>query len=101
MEHRTMKTRLLAAITCHALVASCKKGDDNAAPSGGGGADTTGNNGSGLVTGWSPVKPYPMDAITLTGGPFNTGIAQNSAFVPGDAFDVRSPWAERNIRARI
>jgi hypothetical protein len=75
------------------LIVSCKKDDDNG-PSGnggggGGGTDTTGTNGNGLVTSWSPMKPYPDDVITLIGGPFNTNVAQNSV-VSGDDFDIIS-----------
>jgi hypothetical protein len=87
-----MKPQLLLSLLALALIASCKKEDDNA-PSGnggGGGTDTTGNGGNGLVTSWSPVKPYPDDAITLTGGPFNTDVAQNSVVSLGDDFDILS-----------
>ncbi len=87
-----MKTQLLIAITGLVLVAGCKKEDDTA-PSpggGGGGTDTTGNNGSGLVTSWSPIKPYYDDAVTLIGGPFNTDPAQNSVVSVGYDFDILS-----------
>lgn len=79
-------------ISFAALIIGCKKEDDTAPSPGGGGSgtDTTGNNGNGLVTAWSPVKPYPEDAITLTGGPFNTDAAQNSVVSLGDDFDILS-----------
>lgn len=82
----------LALWTVLLLTASCKKDDDNA-PSpggGGGGTDTTGTNGDGLVTSWSPLKPYPDDVITLTGGPFNTTVAQNTVVSQSQNFDIIS-----------
>lgn len=82
-----MKTQLLVALASIVLVAGCKKEDDPAPPSGGGGG---GGTGSGLVTSWSPIKPYYDDAITLNGGPFNTDMAQNSVVSLGDDFDILS-----------
>ena len=90
-----MKLRKLLHLAAAALMilGGCKKDDDNAPPSGGGnggGTDTTGNNGNGLVASWSPVKPYPDDAITLTGGPFNTNAASNSVVSQSLDFDILS-----------
>ena len=83
----------LAAFIALSAVA-CKKDDDTPPSSGGGGGGNNngggGNNGSGLVTGWSPLKPYPDDLITLTGGTFNTDLAQNSVSALGDEFTIES-----------
>lgn len=85
-----MKTHLPIALCCAVLLIACKKEDEPAPSSGGGGGGGTGNNGSGLVTSWSPVKPYYEDAITLNGGPFNIDVAQNSVVSLGDDFDIVS-----------
>lgn len=72
-----MKAQLLLVVTCAALITGCKKDDDPPSPSGGGNNTGGGNNGNGLVASWSPVKPYPDDVITFTGGPFSTDLSQN------------------------
>ncbi|MBL7947266.1 MAG: hypothetical protein JNN32_14475 [Flavobacteriales bacterium] len=73
------------------VIASCKKDDDTPPPTGGGGGNGGGGtNGNGLVTAWSPLKPYPDDVITLSGGPFNTNAAQNAVSALGDAFTIVS-----------
>ena len=88
-----MNTRSIITMAAAALlmVGGCKKDDDYPAPSGGGGGtDTTGNGGSGLVTSYSPAKPYPDDAVTFTGGPFNTNMAQNSVVSQSQNFNILS-----------
>jgi hypothetical protein len=74
------------------VIASCKKDDDTPPATGGGGGNGGGGgtNGTGLVTAWSPLKPYPDDVITLSGGPFNTNAAQNTVSALGDAFTIVS-----------
>lgn len=84
----TLKQFLILTF-CAVLITACKKEDDPT-PSGGGGNNGGGGTGSGLVTSWSPQKPYYDDAITLTGGPFNTDPAQNSVVSLGDDFDILS-----------
>jgi hypothetical protein len=69
---------------------ACKKDDDPAPSSGGGGTNGGGTNGTGPFTAWSPLKPYPDDVITLSGGPFNTNAAQNTVSALGDAFTIVS-----------
>ncbi len=87
---KIMRHRLSIAIAL-VLLFGCKKEDDNAPPSGGGGGtDTTGTGGSGLVASMNPMKPYPDDEITFTGGPFNTIVAQNSVVSLSEDFDILS-----------
>jgi hypothetical protein len=83
----------LLSLTLILLITACKKDDDTPPSSsggGGGGKGGGGTNGNGLVTSWSPLKPYRDDVITLTGGPFNTNEAMNSVTSLGDAFDIIS-----------
>jgi hypothetical protein len=83
----------LLSLTLILLITACKKDDDTPPSSsggGGGGNGGGGTNGNGLVTSWSPLKPYRDDVITLTGGPFNTNEAMNSVTSLGDAFDIIS-----------
>ncbi|MEZ4738578.1 MAG: hypothetical protein R2818_04285 [Flavobacteriales bacterium] len=70
-----MKHSIFVTISFALILIGCEK-DDNT-PTSSSGVPTGGTNGTGLITSWSPVKPYPDDAITLTGGPFSTDPADN------------------------
>jgi hypothetical protein len=70
-----MKHSTLITISIALLLSACEK-DDNA-PSSSSGTPNGGTPGTGLIASWSPVKPYPDETITLTGGPFNTDPAEN------------------------
>jgi hypothetical protein len=87
-----MRASFIAPLAIALLVASCQKDDDTPPSSGGGGngVDTTGNNGTGLVVSWSPVRPYTDQEITFTGGPFSTNMAQNSVVSQSQAFTILS-----------
>ncbi len=83
MRHSTLFT-----ISFALLLVACKKDDNTPTPSSGG--PTGGTNGTGLITSWSPVKPYPDEVITLTGGPFNTNPAENTVRAAATLLNVLS-----------
>ncbi|MFZ1687273.1 MAG: IPT/TIG domain-containing protein [Flavobacteriales bacterium] len=80
---------LLALLAISLVITSCKKEDDPP-PANGGGGTGGGPNGIGLITSWSPVKPYPDDDITLTGSGFDTDLADNTVTVVGQPFTIVS-----------
>lgn len=86
-----MKKLTIILLSTLTILSSCKKDDDNTPSAGGGnggGTDTTGTNGNGLVTSWSPVNPYRDQEVTFTGGPFNTDPAQNTITAWGEPFEI-------------
>ncbi len=94
----TTRTSRLALIALVLLHQACKKDTDNGPSSGGGGTGPgPGPGGNGLVTSWSPTKPYPDDVITFTGGPFNTAPAQNTVTSNGQTFDILSVSATQLV----
>jgi len=83
-----MKYPTLITISIAMLLGACDK-DDNA-PSSSSGTPNGVTPGTGLITSWSPVKPYPDEAITLTGGPFNTDPADNQVTAWSTVLNVLS-----------
>jgi hypothetical protein len=87
-QSRFMKAVYLSLVIVVSLFASCKKTATNPAGTGGNNGNGGGNGGGGnsalSVTSFSPMHPYTLDLITITGTGFNTDKTKDTVFVSGD-----------------